>query len=144
MSFTMMFASVLLSQGAMTAAMPGEAAVASAAPDERVITATAQVNRSGWLTTSGPDAEGHYRAWITVSDLDLASAAGASALHARAARAAAVLCAKSADGASLPGFYDKGARACWRDTEAQALAQAKVAQAGTGMGKHVAVLALAR
>lgn len=136
MTVISLIASALLAQSAV--ATPPQATTETY---NSTITATARTRRSyGWLTTSGPDAQQHYVAWIKVSDLDPATSAGAAAMTARLRRAAAVLCDMTADGADIQGYYNPGQRACLREAQDQASAQMKHVADAVREGRPVALL----
>ncbi|MBV1689196.1 UrcA family protein [Novosphingobium sp. G106] len=137
MSAMLLIAGALLSQTALPAASAGQDTLA----DNHSITATARVHRNGWLTTSAAD--GQYMASINVADLDLTSAAGQSAMNSRVRKATAALCEMSGDQPQMRGFYNPGARECWRKTEDQAATQMTNARAAASQGKAVATLGFA-
>lgn len=91
------------------------------------ISATAHTQKTGWLTTQGPDADGRITAWIDTADLDTATPRGNARLKTRVALAADVLCDMAADGPQVAGYYDAGARQCRADAQ-------NSAATGTGHG----------
>lgn len=93
------------------------------------------LDRHGWLTTLGPDAQGRYTMWINVADLDAGTAAGKARMVARIERGAAVLCDMTADGPQFAGYFDGGARQCRAEARAAALAR-------VGSGQQVSMLTL--
>jgi UrcA family protein len=136
MTATFLLASALMSQAA---ALP-TAAPLETAGDGQTITASARVQRSGWLTIASSGEE--YRAWVSIADLDLTAEAGLARMDSRVRRAAAALCDASAEQPQVPGFYNPGARACWRKAQDQASAQMASAREAAQQGRAVATLGL--
>jgi len=136
MTAMLLIAGALLSQAALPAASAGH----DVAADNNSITATARVHRNGWLTTSSAD--GQYMASVNVADLDLTTGAGQSAMNLRLRKATAALCEMSGEQPQIRGFYNPGARECWRKTEEQASMQMTSARNAARQGKAVTTLGL--
>lgn len=137
-----MFAKLLIAGALLSqAALPAASASAETVAGNPTITATARVHRNGWLTSSAAD--GQYMVSVNVSDLDLKTAAGQSAMNSRVRKATAALCEMSGEQPQMRGYYDAATRECWRKTEDQAAAQMTSARAAAGEGKPVATLGFA-
>ena len=99
----------------------------SAAGQTHVIAHRAE--KHGWLTTMGPDSEGHYAVSINIADLDATSDAGHARLAKRVQWATSILCDMTApDGVQSVGFYDAGARKCRDEVRATAMSRLSGAQ----------------
>jgi UrcA family protein len=136
MTAMLLIAGALLSQAALPAASAGSETVAG----NQTITASARIHRNGWLTTSATD--GQYQAWVNIADLDLTTGGGMSAMNSRVRKATSALCEMSADGPQVRGFYNPGARECWRKAEDQASTQMVSARDAARQGKAVTTLGL--
>lgn len=135
MTATLMLAGLLMSQSA--AIVPTQASDFSA---ETPITARAPTSRHGWLTTTGPDADGHYTVLVSIADLDPATPAGQATMASRVRRASAVLCDISGEQPQVPGFYNRGQRECMSSTQSQASDQLARVRDAAGRGSAVSVL----
>ena len=94
--------------------------------------------KHGWLTTMGPDSEGHYAVSIDIADLDATGVVAQARLAKRIQWAASILCDMTApDGVQSVGFYDAGARKCRDEVRATAMSRLSGAQ-------HAATLTFGR
>jgi UrcA family protein len=128
-AFAIIVAPAIAALALSTLVMPTSASAQdhATAADAGVLQAhvTAQrAKKHGWLTTMGPDAQGRYAVSIDVADLDPSSTAGHARLASRVEWASAILCdMTAADGPSIAGFYDAGARACRDETRSTAMSR---------------------
>lgn len=122
-------------------ALPSLAA-AGEAPNKAIL-ALGHSQSHGWLTTTGPDADGGYRMWINISDIDPATDAGWSAMESRMMRGTAMLCDLSGMQPQVKGYHNSGERRCWRETREQGRQQMTRAREARRQGRAVTVLGMA-
>lgn len=107
------------------------------------VTGTPLRHQQGWLTSSGPDAQGRYQVAIDIADVDPASEAGWSVMESRVARGSVVLCDISAEQPQVKGYFNGGERRCWSDAREAGLRQMTAARESSRQGRPVAMLGMA-
>lgn len=104
------------------------------------ITAIGHLHHHGWLSMAGPDTLGRYTMQIDIADLNPASESGWQAMSQRVERGTMLLCDMAGEEPKVDGYYDRGERACWSGTLAQAQSQMAVARDAAHAGQHVSYL----